>query len=801
MKQLLLSAVACLIAISGSSQLIEIVSEVYAEHDGIEIPALDGMTTYRVYAVLTNELDEISAVYGDVSSPLSLTSVEGFFQSDFGASTGWSINPAFFAFSAEAEFDSWITLGVSNSTEVTGQPNSVGIDDAVDVFETGGDFVVNSANGGSWFTLFGDTQAQAGPDFKVLLAQLTTSGSFTGSFNVQVFVNGIQSASTQYEGIPFSSSVGAVFGCMDPEATNYNPDATEAGETCLFPCTLELALDEVIGNSCPGVTDGVIIVAASGGQLGVTFGIGENDPSLAVGTFNDLVGRMYTVTAIDGAGCTAALDVEMAIPEAITLTASLSESVSCADDSDAVISGEAVGGAGDYLFSLTPNFSETTSDLYFDGLAAGLYTVYAQDANGCIAQSVAISIANPQQLSVTVAGGQSNVLDATCSDSADGQFVVLTLGGAGTQASMEFSTDGVNFAPGNILNLLGGTYTVYAMDVNGCISQSSVEYTVGAPPPIIIDANVTDILCFGDQNGVVSFNADGGNGGLTFSFNEGESGDVMLFGDLLPGDYVIVATDVEECQAEIIATVGDAVELIASASSDDVTCFGDTDGSVEVSGAGGTNLYEYSADGMDFGSSPIYIDLTPGVYTYYIQDSNGCQASIEATINTPEELSVSGTITNDSGAGDGALDIDVVGGNGGNMFTWSGPDAFTSADEDLTGIVAGEYTVVITDMNGCSVEATFGVAVGVDEMGFLSSLSVSPNPTIGAFQLEWAGAQGQDLEVKIFDAQGRMVNSQVFVNQTGSNRVTMELTGVANGVYQLQVRAGMMLNQLQLLKQ
>ena len=76
MKQILLSAVACLIAISGSSQLIEIVSEVYAEHDGIEIPALEGMTTYRVYAVLTNELDEISAVYGDVSSPLSST---GFF--------------------------------------------------------------------------------------------------------------------------------------------------------------------------------------------------------------------------------------------------------------------------------------------------------------------------------------------------------------------------------------------------------------------------------------------------------------------------------------------------------------------------------------------------------------------------------------------------------------------------------------------------------------------------------------------------------------------------------------------------
>ncbi|MDO7740200.1 MAG: hypothetical protein MUP94_00805, partial [Flavobacteriales bacterium] len=328
----------CCLVLSASkfqAQIVEIVSEVYAEHDGIEIPALDGMTTYRVYAVLTNELDEISAVYGDVSSPLSLTSVDGFFQSDFGASTGWSINPAFFAFSAEAEFDSWITLGVSNSTEVTGQPNSVGIDDAVDVFETGGDFVVNSDNGGSWFTLFGDTQAQGGPDFKVLLAQLTTSGSFTGSFNVQVFLNGEQSASTQYEGIPFSSSAGAIFGCMDPEATNYNPDATEAGETCVFPCALTLTLDEVIGNSCPGVSDGMIIVSATGGQLGVTFGIGENEPTLAVGNFNGLVGGMYTVNAIDGAGCIASVDVELEAPEAISLTASLTADVSCAGDSDA----------------------------------------------------------------------------------------------------------------------------------------------------------------------------------------------------------------------------------------------------------------------------------------------------------------------------------------------------------------------------------------------------------------------------------------------------------------------------------
>ena len=97
-------------------------------------------------------------------------------------------------------------------------------------------------------------------------------------------------------------------------------------------------------------------------------------------------------------------------------------------------------------------------------------------------------------------------------------------------------------------------------------------------------------------------NGDGGNGGLVFSFNGGEDGDVTSFGDLAPGDYTVVATDVVGCMAETTFTVADvdAVEVTASASA--VSCNGDLDGSVELSAAGGTSLFEYSADGTDFGS-------------------------------------------------------------------------------------------------------------------------------------------------------------------------------------------------------
>ena len=108
------------------------------------------------------------------------------------------------------------------------------------------------------------------------------------------------------------------------------------------------------------------------------------------------------------------------------------------------------------------------------------------DENGCTAASGAISIANHSALSVSVSGGQNGILDATCADSEDGVVVLITIGGSGTSAGMQFSTDGENFAAGNILNIGGGTYTFYAMDVNGCVGSTANEYTVGAPDPIVI---------------------------------------------------------------------------------------------------------------------------------------------------------------------------------------------------------------------------------------------------------------------------------------------------------------------------
>ena len=119
----------------------------------------------------------------------------------------------------------------------------------------------------------------------------------------------------------------------------------------------------------------------------------------------------------------------------------------------------------------------------------------------------------------------------------------------------------------------------------------------------------------------------------------------------------------------------------------------------------------------------------------------------------------------------------------------------------MTGIVAGEYTVEVSDGNGCTVTETFGVPVGVTEWSFLQAVQVSPNPSNGMVNVTLNGATGEDVFFTLYDAQGRNVWNQTSFNAFGQVRVVADFQGVANGIYQLQMVAGDSRNTVQLIKQ
>lgn len=800
MKRLLLFAGALCAFAGAQAQFTGFSVELVQEHTG-DIPVIDGHTTYRVYADFTSSTDVVSALFGDAASPLSLTSETGFYQSLAGGDFGTAINAGVFGIIPELEFDSWLTIGAENSSQAQSGISQVGMTAALAQFNNGGDLVLNTPNGGSWFVTFGNSNAIAGDDLRVLVAQLTVEGGFAGSFNMQAFVGGVQANEEIVTSSCFSTDDAAVFGCTDPEATNYVEGATQQCGTCTYPCALEISVNTNNGASCFGESDASVSLVQSGAQLGVLYShpvLGDGTPYLANASYVNLEAGEYTVNAVDGAGCTSMLTFEVAEPDPISVTASVSDPVSCNGQADGVISGNATGGTGAFSFSLTSDFVTTTDELMFDGLGAGLYTIYAQDENGCTASSTPMNLNNPPALSVGVTGSSP----ATCADTEDGQIVVQPIGGTGTAASMTYGVDGVNFEPGNILNVGGGTYTVYVMDVNGCIGQSNNQVSISAPEAIVVEIATQGVLCAGDNNGIIDVSATGGSGSFDYIFGN-DTTEMMLFENLAAGSYTITVLDSEGCTSTAEGVVQDAEAINVNINVMNVSCNGEGDGELNISANGGTNVFEYSLDNIVFGSSPEFTNLDPGVYNIYVMDSNDCIANDQVTVTEPDALGVTGNATNETadGASDGAIDIDVTGGNGGYEFSWTGPDSFSSLEEDIDGLMMGDYTVTITDANGCEVSETFGVAVGIVEVTGEIAFVAYPNPSNGIFNIEIQSGVSDRWDWSVMDMGGRVVANGQWIGTTRGQVFPLDLSGVAAGNYTLRAIYGGEVANLQLLIQ
>ena len=142
-----------------------------------------------MYATFDAPTNELIAVYGTVSeaqnAPLSVLSTTGFYNTGLGSNFGEFINPAFFSAFPEVEYDSWFTIGTEN-TNGDGGVGSVGLEPYLEGFNSGNGFTVDTFLGASWFVVPGsNTDAIAGDDNKVLVAQLTTDGVATLVMNFQ----------------------------------------------------------------------------------------------------------------------------------------------------------------------------------------------------------------------------------------------------------------------------------------------------------------------------------------------------------------------------------------------------------------------------------------------------------------------------------------------------------------------------------------------------------------------------------------------------------------------------------------
>lgn len=283
---------------------------------------------------------------------------------------------------------------------------------------------------------------------------------------------------------------------------------------------------------------------------------------------------------------------------------------------------------------------------------------------------------------------------------ATGSFEVQGTGGAG---GYQYSIDnGVSWqASGVFTNLAAGNYTVLVQDMNGC--QGSIAATVGPASTLDLTlASSTDVSCNGGSNGSAVTAISGGQLPYTYTLNGGSAQSGGTYSNLVAGTYTIEVTDANGCTDMQPVTITQPTAVTLSfVSATDASCSG-SDGSLTVSGAGGTGTLHYSSNGGASQTSPTFNNVAGGTYTIQVVDDNGCPASVMATVGTVNNLTallVDNQDVSCNGLSDGSVQL---GGTGTPLpYTYSLVGGSSQASNTFSSLAVGTYDYVVTDGNNC----------------------------------------------------------------------------------------------------
>ncbi len=450
-------------------------------------------------------------------------------------------------------------------------------------------------------------------------------------------------------------------------------------------CSITL-LNEI---SCIGGSDASFEVNIQDGEAPFEYSLDSENWGTEI-FFSGLLAGDYTLYVRDNAGNNSSCTINIADSEnEVQASASVVNHESCFNHKDGRISVQATGGQGTLQYSIDGENFQT--EAIFENLAAGNYTITVKDENDCSAISQATIDAAPDlYCQIVVNEGVS------CFGNNDGRLVAEATGGAG---NIVFTLNGETSTTGEFTNLASGSYLLQITDGNSCFSTCAAIVAEGAQLTCNVNQK-SDVSCAGAADGFVQFSLEGGQGVITYHMGE-FTNSTGLFEGLSGGEYIIVASDESGCISNCSVTIEEADLLTCEiSSSQNISCFGEGDGSFSAAVKGGAGTFSYSLNGAPIGS-PIITGLEAGDYTFTVQDENDCSSQCEISISEPNELTCTATVLSHvicDGGNEGSVRINVLGGVGSRTITLNGESNATGIFENLS---AGSYTVTVADENGC----------------------------------------------------------------------------------------------------
>lgn len=430
--------------------------------------------------------------------------------------------------------------------------------------------------------------------------------------------------------------------------------------------------------TCSGDNDGTATAVAVGGTPPYSY---QWNTGATTQTITGLGPGVYTATVTDAAGCMETASGVVAAGAQVQLMLS-GQDVSCYGYSDGGATAVAFGGSAPYTYLWNTGASTPT----ITNLPSGSYSITATDANGCQATG-SIFIAEPPELTLEV-----NVNYGDCTVN---QAAAVAIADGGTPPYTYLWSNG---ATGPVaMNLSPGNYSVTVTDANGC--QISQDFTVEDIPPLSLALDVTDVSCYGFDDGSITAIPTGGTPLYSYLWSTGET--TPTISNLPPGVYGVTVTDANGCEASSSATVAEPTALTLTLDPTDASCPGSNDGSIDVTASGGTPPYSYTSNIGPF--TPPLVNLAPGMYTITLTDANGCTLTASAEIGLQSDPSVLIEVLNQpcEGSSTGILAAMPSGGIAPYSYLWSTGDTGPM----LQDLPAGNYSVVVTDALGCTASA------------------------------------------------------------------------------------------------
>lgn len=400
---------------------------------------------------------------------------------------------------------------------------------------------------------------------------------------------------------------------------------------------------------------------------------------------------------------------------------------------------------------VTYGWSNGQNTLTISNLAAGTYIFTATDAANCL-RSDTVVLVDPPLLTVTV----PDVSQTNCAGSGTGTLLATPNGGT---PGYSYSWNSSPVQNDSILNgVAAGTYNVVLTDAKGCTATDAATLTIlqGNNNVVIAPAAITNITCFGDNDGAITVSASGNSGVFTYTWNGGPLSGATI-SSLAPGNYALLVDDGGGCTASATYVVTEPADIVlAPAVVQSIGCVAGTTGSITVSATGGTGVLNYNwtrqSNSQTYTGAAIS-NLQADTYVLTVSDANGCSATQTSTVTQVTPLSITESSTNVScnGGTDGTASITVNTGTPPYQYNWNGTG--NAATGSIGNLAAGPVTVVVTDAN-CSASASMVITeptavvialvstTNVSCFGYTDGeITVSASGGTGAYQYLWSDGQ------------------------------------------------------------